>query len=114
MGFVQTAVTVNVPHALNEQARHVAYILAKTRALCKSVVEATEAAEAQYVSEVHSMARMGAKFYEECTPGYYNSEGDSANKSGFFSDMYGGGSIKFFRLLKDWREQDRMTGLSVR
>ncbi len=114
MGFVQTAVTVNVPHALNEQARHVAYILAKTRALGKSVVEATEAAEAQYVSEVHSMARMGARFYEECTPGYYNSEGDSANKSGFFSDMYGGGSIKFFRLLKDWREQDRMTGLSVR
>ena len=114
MGFVQTAVTVNVPHALNEQALHVAYILAETRARGQTVVEASATAEAQYVSEVHSMARAGARFYEECTPGYYNSEGDSANKSGFFSDMYGGGSIKFFRMLKDWRAQGEMAGLTTR
>ena len=114
MGFVQTAVTVNVPHALNEQAQHVAYILAETRARGQTVVEANATAEAQYVNEVHSMARVGARFYEECTPGYYNSEGDSANKSGFFSDMYGGGSIKFFRMLKDWRAQGEMTGLTTR
>ena len=25
--------------------------------------------------EVRSLARMGQRFYTECTPGYYNSEG---------------------------------------
>ena len=27
LGFTQTGVTINVPHALNEQAKHVTYIL---------------------------------------------------------------------------------------
>ena len=32
LGFTQTAVTVSVPHALNEQAKHVTYILDEARA----------------------------------------------------------------------------------
>ena len=41
LGFTQTAVTVNVPHALNEQAKHVAHILQTARDLGAPTVEPT-------------------------------------------------------------------------
>ncbi len=114
LGFTQTAVTVNVPHALNEQARHVAYVIDEARKRDKSVVEATPEAEREYVQEIRSLARMGTRFYAECTPGYYNSEGEAGNSKGFFSDMYGGGPLKFFELLERWREDGLLEGLELR
>ena len=40
LGFTQTAVTISVPHALNEQARHVAYILDEAEQRGAQTVEA--------------------------------------------------------------------------
>jgi cyclohexanone monooxygenase len=114
LGFTQTAVTVNVPHALDEQARHVAYVIDAAKRRDKRVVEATAEAEHDYVDEVRSLARLGTKFYAECTPGYYNSEGAPGNRQGFFSDMYGAGPIRFFEKLTAWREDGRLAGLDLR
>ncbi len=61
-----------------------------------------------------SLARIGARFYMECTPGYYNSEGASGNKGGFFSDMYGAGPLRFFEVLEEWRANGRLEGLELR
>ena len=114
LGFTQTAITVNVPLALEEQARHVAYIVGDTRARGASVVEPTAQAEQDYVDEVRRFASVGARFYEECTPGYYNSEGRAGNKDGFFSDMHGAGPIRFFEMLEEWRESGLMEGMELR
>ena len=113
MGFTQTAVTANVPHALNEQAKHIAYILDELRKRGKDTVEASLEAEQSYVNEIRKLSQIGAKFYAECTPGYYNSEGKEENKDGFFSDMYGAGPILFFMLLEQWRSNGEMTGLKL-
>ena len=113
MGFTQTAVTANVPHALNEQAKHIAYILDELRKRGKDTVEASLEAEQSYVNEIRKLSQIGAKFYAECTPGYYNSEGKEENKDGFFSDMYGAGPILFFMLLEQWRSNGEMTGLEL-
>jgi cation diffusion facilitator CzcD-associated flavoprotein CzcO len=114
LGFTQTAITVNVPHALNEQASHVAYLVSEAAARGKRVIEPTAEAERDYVAEIHGLARMGERFYAECTPGYYNSEGAPGNRNGFFSDMYGGGPIRFFELLADWRADGRLAGIELR
>ena len=113
LGFTQTAVTVNVPHALNEQAKHVAHILQKARDRGTPTVEPTAQAEEDYVQEIAKSANVGARFYAECTPGYYNSEGKRGNRSGFFSDMHSAGAIKFFKLLKDWRDEGSLEGLDL-
>jgi len=113
MGFTQTAVTANVPHALNEQAKHIAYILDELRKRGKDTVEASIEAEQSYVDEIRKLSKIGAKFYAECTPGYYNSEGKEENKDGFFSDMYGAGPIIFFMLLEQWRSNGEMKGLEL-
>ena len=114
LGFTQTAVTVNVPHALNEQAKHVAHILQTARDLGTPTVEPTAQAEEDYVQEIAKSANVGARFYAECTPGYYNSEGKRENRSGFFSDMHSAGAIKFFKILKDWRDEGSLEGLDLR
>ena len=113
LGFTQTAITVSVPQALNEQADHVTYMVTASRAQGYETLEPTAEAEQAYVDEVHSLARLGERFYRECTPGYYNSEGAAGNKNGFFSDMYGAGPLRFFEKLKAWRADGRLEGLAL-
>jgi cyclohexanone monooxygenase len=113
LGFTQTAITVSVPQALNEQARHVTHMVNQARTRGAQVLEPTQAVQDAYVAEVRSLARMGERFYRECTPGYYNSEGAEGNRQGFFSEMYGAGPLRFFDVLAEWREAG-MPGLDLR
>jgi len=113
LGFTQTAITISVPMALAEQVRHVTYMVGRARELGREALEPTEEAEDAYVQEVRSLARMGQRFYMECTPGYYNSEGAPGNKSGFFSDMYGAGPLRFFEVLDAWRSDGALEGLAL-
>ena len=114
LGFTQTAITISVPQSLEEQANHVTYMVTEARKRGHQTLEPTIAGERAYVEEIHSLARMGQRFYQECTPGYYNSEGASGNKNGFFSDMYGAGPLAFFEKLADWRANGYMEGIELR
>ncbi|HEY3798342.1 MAG TPA: NAD(P)/FAD-dependent oxidoreductase [Caulobacteraceae bacterium] len=113
LGFTQGAITISVPQALNEQANHVAYMVTEAAKRGAAALEPTAAAEAAYVDEVRSLAGSGGRFYTECTPGYYNSEGQAGNRSGFFSDMYGGGPLRFFEILAEWRAAGDLPGLDL-
>jgi len=114
VGRSQSALTVSVPMALNEQAKHVTHMITEARKQGYNIVEPTAEAEADYVKLIRSLARLGERFYIECTPGYYNSEGAKGNKNGFFSETYGAGSVKFFELLKSWRDEGNMKGIALR
>jgi cyclohexanone monooxygenase len=114
LGFTQGAITISVPQALREQAAHVAHVVTEARARGAKVLEPTAEGEQAYVDEVMSLARLGTRFYTECTPGYYNSEGARGNRSGFFSNMYGAGPLRFFDLLREWRADGRLAGLDLR
>jgi len=114
LGFTQTAVTVNVPHALNEQANHLVHILEERRRRGASIVEATREGEDAWCEEMRAKQRLGVRFYEACTPGYYNNEGKLGNPNGFFAGMYGAGPVAFFQLLDDWRREGSMEGVELR
>ncbi|MDP3737136.1 MAG: NAD(P)/FAD-dependent oxidoreductase [Hyphomonadaceae bacterium] len=114
LGFTQSAVTVSVPQALNEQAKHITYLVTEANKRGHEVLEPTAEAQDAYVQEVRGMARLGQRFYTECTPGYYNSEGAVGNRGGFFSDMYGAGPIKFFEALEAWRSTGKLEGIATR
>ncbi|MEX2204632.1 MAG: NAD(P)/FAD-dependent oxidoreductase, partial [Myxococcota bacterium] len=112
MGPLHSAFTVNYPHSLDEQSKHLAYIIKHAIDHKVRTLEPTEAAEQEWVDTIIRSARMGRQFLEECTPGYYNNEGqlsDIAAQNGFF----GGGSILFFQLMKDWRDKGALEGLEV-
>jgi cyclohexanone monooxygenase len=114
LGFTQTAVTVSVPHALNEQARHVTYILDEARRRGASTVEVTADAEQSWLDEMRDKARLAERFYAACTPGYYNNEGNLGNPNGFFAGAYGAGPIKFFQTLEEWRDDGQLRGVELR
>ena len=112
MGFVQSALTPNFPHLLNEQAKHVAYEIKYARERGFTVLEAEAHAEAEWVGTLRQLARRGERFYNECTPGYYNNEGKPDLKNGFITNFYGGGPVEFFKILRDWRAEGTLRGLS--
>jgi cyclohexanone monooxygenase len=114
LGFTQTAVTVSVPHALNDQAKHVTHILAKAREAGKTVVECTDEGEQAWLDEMRDKARLGVRFYRECTPGYYNNEGQSGNPNGWNTFTYGAGPIRFFEMLGEWRAAGDFAGMVMR
>ena len=113
LGFTQTAVTVSVPHALNEQARHVTYILEEARRRGAHTVEVTAEAEQSWLDEMRDKARLAERFYAACTPGYYNNEGNLGNPNGFFAGAYGAGPIKFFQTLEEWRSDGQLRGVEL-
>jgi hypothetical protein len=114
LGFTQSAVTVNVPQTLNEQACHVTYILSEVKARGATITEATAEGEAAWLAEMDSKAKMGEQFRSECTPGYYNNEGKTGNRHSFFEYSYGAGPLRFFEILKDWRASGTLEGSVIR
>ena len=112
MGTAQTGFTANYPHMLDEQTRHVAHVLETLRDRGARKVEASEEAEQEWVDTVIQKARLGEKFFEECTPGYYNNEGNVEGRSAQ-NGFYGGGSPEFFQILEEWRADGDLAGLEV-
>jgi cyclohexanone monooxygenase len=112
MSNSQSGFTANYPHMLNEQSRHLAYIIKECAARQVRVVEAAKDAEDAWVQTIISSAIMRQKFQEECTPGYYNNEGKPsalAARNGF----YGHGPIAFAKLLDEWRGEGALKGLEL-
>ena len=113
LGFVQGAVTVNVPQTLDKQAKHITYMLSEVRAKGANKIEVSHEAEQDWVAEMNSKANVGAQFRAECTPGYYNNEGKAGNPHGFFANQYMAGPIRFFEILDEWRSAGDLRGCKI-
>jgi cyclohexanone monooxygenase len=108
----QSGFSANFPHMINEQAKHIGYVLGHAHAEGIATVEPSQEAEAAWVATIEKLALMRQGFLEECTPGYYNNEGDVralAARNG----SYGAGPVAFVKLLEAWREQGTMAGLEL-
>ena len=106
----QSAFTTNFPHAMDEAARHIGYILGRCFEADINAVEATKEAEDAWVDEIIAVSRYNEDFLVACTPGYYNNEGQPNRKS-VQNGPYGKGSRPYFRITKAWREAGTMEGL---
>ena len=113
MGPQQTGFTVNYPHMLNEQSRHIAYIVRHATDNDVRTVEVSEEAEKEWVDTIIRLAVLAQDFLENCTPGYYNNEGKPGERAGQ-NGFYGGGSVEFFRILQEWRAKGELPGLELR
>ena len=108
----QSGFTVNFPHMLNEQAIHLAHLIAHLEQSGLTRAEVTAEAEEKWVRTIVDLAQNNIKFLEACTPGYYNNEGKPAARS-LQSGSYGGGPVAFVKVLERWREQGELDGLEV-
>jgi hypothetical protein len=114
LGITQNTLTPNFPHMLDEQARHVAHIVAQVDLRQARSVEPTAEAEAVWGQTIRENALNNLKFRQDCTPGYYNGEGKAGEGMGLFDGLYGPGSDAFFALIRGWREAGALEGLDLR
>jgi cation diffusion facilitator CzcD-associated flavoprotein CzcO len=110
MSNAQSGFTVNFPHIMNDQAKHIAYIVEHCLSTQVKAVEPSEAAEAEWVQTIVDSAIQRQKFQEECTPGYYNNEGQPSPLAAR-NGPYGKGAIAFAKLLENWRAEGILKGL---
>ena len=113
MSIVQAGFTANYPHALNEQAKHIAHIVKWALDNGIEELQASAAAEQEWLDTILRLMANRQKFLEECTPGYYNNEGKPSPLAASYAS-YGAGSMAFFEVLRDWREKGEFDGLEVR
>ena len=115
MNTSQGGFTANFPHLLDESAVHQAHIIAHALAQGYNTVEVTATAEEEWVDTIVGFTGgpLGGLGGPDCTPGYYNNEGQP-NPNAQQSAPYGGGSIRFFELLKEWREDGNFEGLTFK
>jgi cyclohexanone monooxygenase len=113
MGLTQTGSSISVPHMLQEQADHIAFIVRHCLDEQVDSFEATVEAEDQWQDVIAGYNELRRPFQEACTPGYFNAEGKpedrrSAIGSGIFQP-----STQFFAWLEQWRQAGEFEGLAL-
>ncbi|WP_448322117.1 flavin-containing monooxygenase [Streptomyces sp. CO7] len=101
MGSLQNAASVNFTHVLDEQAVHVAALVAAAEAE-GALIEPAREAEDDWLALLAKEGPDHEWFHAECTPGYYNREGKGRPNG---PSAYPHGAVAFHELLRRWREE---------
>jgi cyclohexanone monooxygenase len=103
----------NIPHNLTESARTIAMTVDHALAGGYREVEVTAQAQQAWVDLLLTgMGRMIGS--ADCTPGYYNNEGQDPGEQAKYYVGYPAGASAFFSYLKTWRESGAFEGLEFR
>ena len=113
LGHTQGGFTVNYPHLLEEACEHLCHVLRHAIDHDVKAVEATEDGEEQWLVQLAESARDLRTFQEQCTPGYYNNEGQPG-AGGFLSNSYGSGPIPSSSSWPTGGRTGRFAGLELR
>jgi len=113
IGINQNGLSPNMTAMFDDQAVHVSYIINEVMQRGMQEVEVTAEAEDAWVEEIVRLAGTGAQaFLAECTPGYYNREGQG--RTNMQNSPYAPGINAFNGLLKEWRESGNLEGMELR
>lgn len=103
----------NVPHNLTESGKTIAMIVKHALENGYDEVELTEEAEEAWIQLLLTgMGRMIGS--QDCTPGYYNNEGQPTGPQARLFVGYPEGAMAFFNYLEAWRSDGRFEGLEFR
>ncbi len=103
----------NVPHNLTEAGKTIAVTIARALGNGFSEIEATKEAEDAWVELLLSgPGRMLGS--PDCTPGYYNNEGQDLGLRARLNVGYPQGPMAYFRYIRQWRTSGTFDGLAFR
>ncbi|API58634.1 monooxygenase [Tardibacter chloracetimidivorans] len=112
-GWGQSAGTFSVTFMLSEQAKHIAFVLKTCLDRGLRTVEPSAEAVEDYVLSVRPLSISQRKFWQDCTPSYFTTEGDTANPHGMFANIPPVGPIQFYQDLEAWRARGDLKGLEL-
>jgi cyclohexanone monooxygenase len=112
-GFSQGAVSANTTAIYEQQAEHIAYLIATALARGAATVEPGKEAQDEWCRIIRESALPDGGYAEACTPGYYNNEGGGGGEGvrSHLGEPYGPGFEAFDRLLREWRARGDLAGL---
>jgi cyclohexanone monooxygenase len=114
IGINQNGLSPNMTSMFDDQAMHVGYIIDEVKKRGLQVAEVTADAEAEWIAQIVSMAGSGATaFLQDCTPGYYNREGQTGSGASMQNSPYAAGIIAFNSLLQQWRDKGDLQGMEL-
>lgn len=114
MGVVKTGGTISYTHLLRNQAEHIGFLIEQCRSRDADYIDASKEAEDEYTDQFPSLAVVNKRWYDECTPGYLNNEGNSMDPSSTPQQVYAPGPDVFWRTLEEWRQEGSLAGLDLR
>lgn len=111
-GFIQGGVTASTTDMFDQQAVHAAYIIGQALERGAHTVEPTVEAVDQWCATIKETAVDNSNFQRECTPGYYNNEGEQNIRS-HLGEPYWPGFYALEDILQSWRETGELEGLAL-
>lgn len=113
LGITQAANLIsNIPHNLVEAGTTVAALIATAERQGARTVEVTADAEQQWVDLVGSAAP-GVLGSSDCTPGYYNNEGQPmGRRERLNTSGYPDGPVAYFDYIEQWRASGHFEGFA--
>ena len=112
-GFTQCGVNATNSKTFIDQGRHIGYVASEALKRGAAVIEPTKEAQATYIAHLRSVAVDNSAFINECTPSYFNNEGDQTKKRHIFGEPWGEGYYSFEAMLHEWREAGDLRGLQL-
>jgi cyclohexanone monooxygenase len=113
-GYIQGGLNASTTENFSRQGYHIAYIIKEALSRGATFVEPTLEAQTDWVRSIRETAIDISQFQRECTPGYFNNEGDTRKPRWFLGDGYGPGWIAFQQLLEEWRTRGDLQGMVCR
>jgi cyclohexanone monooxygenase len=111
-GYVQGATNGSTTEQFGRQCEHIAYILTETLKRGGAAVEPSRAAVDAYCAHMRANELDMSGFLGDCTPGYFNNDGEAKPKWALFRGYVAGWNA-FVKMLADWRAKGDMAGLSI-
>lgn len=119
-GFIQGGFASSTTEMYKLHGKHSAWIIAEALKRGVTTVEPSLEAQDAYVDLVRATAVDMSAFARECTPSYFNNEGQEVtNEKGgtklrsYTGEAYGPGFYAFETLLQDWRDKGDLEGLEL-
>ncbi len=121
IGFYQGGFNATTTETFNRQGQHVAYIIKEALSRRITTVEPSQEAQDNWVRHIRETAIDISQFQRECTPSYFNNEGEAQfDDKGqeklrwYLGESYGPGWGAFQQLMQDWRDKGDLEGLEKR
>ena len=114
ISLVQGGFGTNFSHLLSESAKHVAAIMEACIEQGIDVIEAEPTAEDEWLSVLHKVGFRGARYFQACTPSFYNSEQQAIDERAARNLTYTGSLLDYVGYLERWREAPDFTGVRLR
>ncbi|TPX36950.1 hypothetical protein SmJEL517_g01102 [Synchytrium microbalum] len=109
----QAGASVNFPQIIAEQATAITEILKKAHSTNIARIQPTLKAETEWINQIVGSAVVRKSFYETCTPGYYNAEGQVSRRVARNFSL-GTGPVVYADILEKWTAQKGMEGMEIK